>query len=73
MLDTSTNEKRFHKDNTQQYQKYTFCFKRNLFSKSKIIDNISEKINTSRAMRVIPTTFQNSWTSINRGFHHGID
>jgi hypothetical protein len=71
MLDTSTNKKSFHKDSTQQYNRCTFCFKRNLFSKSKIIDNISEKINASKA--VIPTAFQDSWPSINRGFYHGID
>ena len=72
MLDTSTNEKSFHKESTQQYQKrYAFCFKRNLFSKSKIIENISEMINASRA--VVPTKFQGSWSSKNREFYHGID
>lgn len=71
MLDPNSNDRFMHKDNAQNYDKYTFRFKRDFFPKGKIIEDISGRINASRSM--IPTTFQGSWTSINRGYYRGID
>jgi len=70
MLDPNSNERFFHKDNAQNYDKYTFRFKRDFFPKGKIIEDISGRINGSRSR--IPTTFQGSWTSINRRYYRGI-
>ena len=63
----------FHKDNTQNYDKYTFRFKRDLIPKGKTIEDVSGRINVLRS-RMIPATFQGSWTSISRGYYYrGID
>lgn len=45
MLDPNANDQFFHKDNTQNYDKYTFCFKRDFFPKGKTSENISGRIN----------------------------
>ena len=42
-----------------------------IFSKTQNYDSINEKTNATRA--VIPATFQDSWTLINRVFYVGID
>ena len=48
MLDPNSNDRFMHKDNAQNYDKYTFRFKRDFFPKGKIIEDISGRINASR-------------------------